>query len=329
MKTFSLLTSFIILSVGFSTAMAQQVLTFSDKDSLRVGDIFELTFVVEGNYSSLTYPSVDDFEDDLEILSRQRFQVASNRDSLVYKIQFFATEDVTISSKSIYLNLTEGDTTIATARVPLFFKPTLAEGDEEFRPLKPIFDFARSFWPVLIVLLLLALAGYFFYRWFKNRETKPEPSPVIEPKPFVHPLEYLKKELAALPKPGSLHEKSQFEQFYIKLGDAIRLYVKRVYEFPALEMTTREITDNLQKGLAGSEIIKITRSVLNEADMVKFANFKPDSDQAENVLKKANEFVEIATKSDHQKIEYLKFQYQQEVEKMSMNGNEHQIDKVD
>jgi hypothetical protein len=100
-----------------------------------------------------------------------------------------------------------------------------------------------------------------------------------------------------LPATSSLKEKADYEDYYIRLGDAIRLYIKRVYEFPALEMTTREITQNLQKELASSAIIKITRSVLNEADMVKFANFKPDPAQADGVLAKAGEFVEIASVS--------------------------------
>lgn len=328
-KKFSLLTTFIFVSLSLSTAPAQQVLTFTDKDSLRVGDIFELTYVVEGNYSSLSYPTIDDFEEDLEVLSRRRYQVSSNRDSLVYRIQFFATENVTISAKSISLNLSDGDTTLSTARVPLFFNPTLAEGDEEFRPLKPIFDFARSAWPVIVFLLLLAVAGYFFYRWYQKREAEPEPTPVEPPEPFINPLVQLRKTLESLPETGTLHEKKEFEQYYIKLGNAIRLYIKRVHQFPAMEMTTREITENLQKELASTEIIKITRSVLNEADMVKFANFKPDSGQAQNVLRKANDFAEAAAKSDSQKIEYIKFKYQEEIEKMSMNGNKTQTDKVD
>lgn len=311
MKTVSLFVSYLFLSTILSTTLAQQVLTFTDKDSLQVGEVFELTFVVEGNFNSLSYPDIDDFEEDLEVLSRQRFQVAANRDSLVYRIQFFASENITISPKEITLYSDNSDTTITSSRTPLFFKTILTEGDEEFKPFKPIFDFARSFLIYLIVALGLLIGGYFFYRWYTNQEPQPTLKPVSPPAPFVNPLRILKESLAQLPDPQSLFEKKQFEEYYIKLGDAIRLYIKRVYEFPALEMTTREITINLQKELASSTIIKITRSVLNEADMVKFANFKPDSEQAENVFKKAMEFVDTASTADREKIEYMKFKYEE------------------
>lgn len=319
---------FLVLSALLSPLNAQQVLTFSDKDSLRVGDLFELTFVVSGDYNSLSYPTVDEFEDNLDVISRQRFQVAANRDSLVYTIQFFATENLTISPKQIQLAGGDTDTTLTTSRVPLNFKATVAETDDEFRALKPIFDFARALWPVILMVILLILAGFLFYRWFQNREPAPEPKPVKKPVPFINPLEQLKGSLGALPQTTALKEKSDYEQYYIKLGDAIRLYIKRVYQFPALEMTTREITENLRKELANNDLIKITRSVLNEADMVKFANFKPTQDLAENVLGKASQFVETATDSDHQRINYIEFRYQEEQDKLVFEEKNENTDQL-
>ena len=312
MKPFSLLYLLLIFFASLAApAHAQSVHTYVDSDSLQVGDIFELTYVVEGVYSSLSYPTEDQFEDNLEVLSRQRFQPAANRDSLVYRIQFFGTENITIASKEITLHRSDTDTTLETNRVPLFFKTVLAEGEEEFRPFKPIFEFARSLWPFLISLLLLAIAGYLFYRWYTARETKPEPAPVSPPPPFENPLNKLLDQLSELPETSALSEMEDYEKYYIRLGDAIRLYIKRVYEFPALEMTTREIVLNLQKELASTEIIKITRSVLNEADMVKFANFRPSRELADNVLNKARQFAETARANDTEKIEYLRIRHEE------------------
>ena len=192
MKTVSLFITYLFISTILSTTLAQQVLTFTDKDSLQIGEIFELTFVVEGNFNSLSYPDTDDFEEDLEVLSRQRYQVAANRDSLVYRIQFFASENITIAPKEITLYSENSDTTITSSRTPLFFKTILAEGDEEFKPFKPIFDFARSFWIYLIVAMALIAGGYYFYKWYTTREPEPTPKPVSPPAPFVNTLRILK-----------------------------------------------------------------------------------------------------------------------------------------
>lgn len=309
MKFFSL---FFIFLLAAPFLFAQQVHTFVDKDSIRVGEQFELTYLVQGSYEGLTYPSEDDFGEDLEVLSRQRYQTASRADSIVYRIQFFATEDITLPSKEIILHRSESDTTLTTSRVPLFFKSVLASEDEEFRPLKPIFDFARSIWPVILALLLLAVAGWLVYRWYTRREPEREPvAPPPPPEPFSDPLLELRDQLGTLPEPHRLETFEEFEQFYIRLGDAIRRYLKRVHDIPALEMTTGEITRALQQENAPFLMIKITRNVLNQADMVKFANFKPDQDHAGEVLSKAQEFADTAAVNDNDRIDYMRRQYEE------------------
>ncbi len=308
--TFSVLILILFISQGF----AQTVHTYVDKDSVRVGDIVTFTIVFDGEYSSVTYPDASAFEvdNDIELISRQRFQLSERRDSLVYRLQFFAVDDVTIGRKAIQLQTTAGDTTVYTTPVPLFFKTILAEGDDEFRPFKPIFDFARVWWPYLLLILLAAALIYYIYQRNKNREPKPvaKPIPASPPKPFENPLLVLKNTLAKLADISSLQTREDYEQFYIAIGDAIRLYIKKVYKFHALEMTTREINLELQKELAPSEILTITRSVLNEADIVKFANFQPTNEQAKKAYQKAMEFVNTAEIVHRDQIRYMKYKYE-------------------
>ena len=289
----------------------QQVHTYVDTDSLRVGDIFHYTIVFDGTYQDVAYPARDDFEPELEFISRERYQVSERRDSLVYRLQFFGTEDLTISRKQIHLQTADRDTVLQTSMVPLFFNTTLAEGDEEFRPFKPLFDFARNWWLLILTLILFAVAAYYLYRWYQNREVeeKPDPVPAQKPEPFISPLDELKEAVESLSGVYSLDTEEDFENFYIRLGDAIRYYLKRVYKITALEMTTREIIDALHQELAPSEIITITRKVLNEADMVKFANFHPDTEMAKSVLKKAKAFIETAEVANRDQIRYMKFKH--------------------
>ncbi|MCC5941073.1 MAG: hypothetical protein JJU37_05975 [Balneolaceae bacterium] len=306
-----LFTSALILSLFSVTGYAQTVHTYVDRDSVRVGDIVTYTLVFDGEYSAVSYPDASAFEEDIELVSRQRFQLSERRDSLVYKLQTFAVEDITIGRKAIQLQTADGDTTVYTTPVPLFFKTILAGDDEEFRPFKPIFDFARVWWPYLLLLFIAAIAAYYFYNWYKNRETEPveEPLPIVPPKPFENPLLVLKNTISKLADLTKLHSREDYEQFYVAIGDAIRLYIKKVYKFPALEMTTREINLELQKELAPTEIISITRSVLNEADIVKFANFQPSNEQASQAHNKAMEFIKTAEIVHRDQIRYMKYQY--------------------
>ncbi|NBB77659.1 MAG: hypothetical protein GVY02_09790, partial [Bacteroidetes bacterium] len=73
---------------------AQQVHTYVDADSLQVGDTFQYTVLLNGNYESADFPAEEDFEEELTLLSMQRYQTPSGTDSLVYNLQFFAVEDI-------------------------------------------------------------------------------------------------------------------------------------------------------------------------------------------------------------------------------------------
>lgn len=303
------------------SAQAQQIHTFVETDSLQVGDQFTLSIVLEGNYVLQNYPDADAFHEDIEMQNRQRFQAAANRDSIVYTLQFFSLEDITIDRLRFELQ----DTTLQSSRVPLFFKTTLAEDDAEFRPFKPIFDFTRSYWPWILTLLLAAVLGYFLYKKLKERAQKDTFMPVpFNEKPFVNPLHELEKSVQAIAsEPPPVNEK-EFEQFYIRLGDAIRLYLKRVYEFPALEMTSGEIVRKLQELRASSDLIKKVKKVLYDADMVKFAKFNPASDQVSDAIKTGKDFVETARTIDSERIGYLEHLHNEEQKELQEKHEEHE-----
>ena len=312
----------LILLFTAHSGFAQQVYTFVDTDSLSVGEIFEYTIVVDSREQLLSYPSEGDFEEEVELVDRTRYQVQANRDSLVYKLQFFGSEDLILERKSVLLSSASGDTTLLTNRVPIFFKTLLAEEDQEFRPMKPIFEFARSIYPYLIIFLILLLAGYLVYRYLKQRkETQEQVKPAYQPIPFKNPVSELKGELDQLKSIDDLSSFAEFERFYIKIGDAIRRYLKRVHEIPALEMTTSEITASLKKEFVSAEVISITRKVLNSADMVKFAHFEPTKEQAQSTLDKARTFIEIVSESDAEIIDQMRERHNMAESKKSEISN--------
>lgn len=289
---------------------AQQVQTYVDRDTLQVGDLLTYTIVINGSYSNIQLPDEDSFEEDLAVNSIQRYQTPAGKDSVVYNLQFFSVEDLTIGEKQISIQTETRDTTLATNPVALYFQSILASEDEEFRPMKPIFSFAIAWWPYILALILLLVAAYYFNNWYKTREIPEEPEPVEPPPPFSDPLEELKSAVSRLSDVESLQQDEEFENFYIELGDSIRRYLKRVYEIHALEMTTSEITRALQEEHAPPKIISITRKVLNEADVVKFANFRPGTEGAKSAWHTAQQFIETAEIINFEQIKYMKYKYE-------------------
>lgn len=298
-------------------ATAQNVSEFVRVDSLKVGDTFTYTLTLNKNetYDNVLFPDSADFGEPFEIRSRQHFKVTDFKDSLVYEIQFFGTQDTLLASLPVGMVSGADTSTVYTNPVPVYFKTVLQSENDDFRPLKPIFDFARAWWPYLLALILLGFAGWYLYRWYQTKmeEPGPAPKPSYTPKPFVNPLRELEQSIKQLHS-HTFDGEEDFKEFYITLGDAIRTYFEELYDIPALEMTSREIIYELESRMVDQRMIKQTRKVLRQADMVKFAKFQPSKEQTQISLSIAEEFVEVARKNDRGRVEQKRQKHQNEQE---------------
>lgn len=298
-------------------AEAQRISESATADSLNVGDVFDFSITLdrENDYDRIIFPDSSHFGELFEIRSRQQFRVTEYSDSLVYRLQFFGTGDTTLPAMPVFLVSGSDTTRLNTNPVPIYFKTVLQSEEEEFRPFKPIFDFAATWWPYILGLLLLIAAGWYLYQKYfaklKQQESKPEP--VFSPTPFHDPLNQLANNLQQL-KSFTFNSEEDFEHFYIKLGDSIREYFERLHNIPALESTSSEILRDLDRRSLDGELIDHTRKVLNEADMVKFARFTPTEEQAEKALQKADAFLKKARHIDGPKVDQLRRQHQLKIE---------------
>ncbi|MDZ7694503.1 MAG: hypothetical protein U5K69_25835 [Balneolaceae bacterium] len=311
------------LLVGFlalfqpPTAEGQNVNEFVQVDSLKVGDTFTYTLTLDKNqaYDNILFPDSSHFGDPFEIRSRQHFKVTDFKDSLIYNLQFFGTEDTRLSALPVGLVNGNDTSTVYTNPVPVYFKTVLQAETEDFRPLKPIFDFARAWWPYLLAVIILAFAGWYLYRWYQAKKEEPaaEPKSTFKPAPFKNPLTQLEDEIEELHS-YTFQNEEDFKQFYIHLGDAIRTYFEDLHDIPALESTSREIIYELESRMVNERMIKQTRKVLRQADMVKFAKFQPSKEQTRISLTIAEDFVEVARKNDKARIEQKRRTHQSEEE---------------
>lgn len=319
MKSTLFALTILLPSVFPGIVMSQQVHTYVSTDSASVGDIVNFILVIDKgqNHRNVILPDEAVFEGDFEITGRDRFRVAVTRDSLVYRLQYFALKDTRLPLLNITFTGGEADTTIQTPAIPLFFKSAL-DDDEDFKPFKPIFEFAAAIWGYLITLLILLIAGWYFYRYMRHRNNaQSEPDKNYVRQPFINPVIELEKELIRLSVDANPAKTGDFDRFYIELGDAIRGYFEDVYSIDALEMTSREILIELKQYPADQGIISITRTVLQDADMVKFAKFEPGISQSKKALELGLEFLNTVRKLDSNRLESMRLQHE-ELENQNM-----------
>lgn len=305
---------FVIIAPG----QAQNVREFTDRDTLKAGDTFQFSLTLDRSreYEGLSFPDSADFGPLFEIRSRQQYRVTPFKDSLLYELQFFGTADTVIPSLPLGLIENQDTSFVYSERVPVYFQSVLSEEEESLRPLKPIFEFAQAWGPFLLALLLLLLGAYLLYKYFlQSVEKEPEPAPPAEfiPAAFINPLKQLQKTIDKLEQ-QSIESEEEFEEFYIILGDAIRRYFENLHHIPALESTSRELLQQLKSNAIDKNLIDDTKSVLQEADMVKFARFQPTSRQAARALSKAADFLDRARKVDGPRVEHLRREHNARME---------------
>ncbi len=137
-----------------------------------------------------------------------------------------------------------------------------------------------------ILGLVLALAGYFLYKKYEERN-KAKPEEEIE---IIIPAHKI-----ALDKLHDLDEKNMWQSdikgYQSELTFIVREYLENRYKIPALESTTDEIVSAIKKKDLDKSQISEMKNILQVADLVKFAKSKPSLNIHQEFMNKSFEFV--------------------------------------
>ena len=293
---------------------AQTTTARVSNDSLTVGELFDLSIKlrVDQSYQRIIFPDSTAFPPIIEFIRSRQFRITDFADSVQYRLQFFADQDITIPPFPIILVSAADTNIIFTNPVPLYFKSVLPSEDAELKPLKPIFELSGFPWAWVIItlgLLLAAIVAYFAF--FKKKEVVVEPK-IIEVMPFHSPLASLEQQLMKLKNEYDLAVTKDYKYFYTTLSDSIREYFEELYNIPALESTSRELFRYMDAFGVDHEMIKSTRQVLNRSDMVKFAKFTPTLDDAWACYQFAIDFLDRARTVDASRISRKKALFEAE-----------------
>jgi hypothetical protein len=154
-------------------------------------------------------------------------------------------------------------------------------------PLSIPMSLLRMLLLALVPLLLVALL-YTLARRLRSRDEEPEPArPALERPAHEIALEAL----AALEGSGML-ERGEVKEYHIDVSDILRTYVERRFRVDALEMTTREVLQGLEREGVDDSFREGLSAFLDQCDMVKFAKVRPGPDQSRQVLELGRRIVQ-------------------------------------
>jgi hypothetical protein len=183
---------------------------------------------------------------------------------------------------------------VEVAKTPEIFievVTTLDEDASDVRDIKPPVSLAKSYFRLYIiiaiafgVLILAAIVIYYIYnRKHREIESIPEPLP-------SHQIAY--NELESL-RAMDLISKGQIKEYYYRLSNIVRHYIENRFKLMAPERTTEEfLVEMTVTGKLSGAHKELVGNFLEHCDMVKFAEYGPDSREIENSFNSAKKLVD-------------------------------------
>jgi len=185
----------------------------------------------------------------------------------------------TIETKPVIITVSGGkrQQMQPTASVPAAVPTVVSQS--QIKEIRVSLDFRpEKYLPYLILLAVLITAAYFI---IKKIKVKKQPKPVRQ-----QVSDYRKDALNRLDAAADFI-KTEPKLFYFEAYEVIRLFLSGKYNVSFNELTTQEIMKKLESAGAVKKDVQSIKELLQECDLVKFADYKPEIPEAVEVYEKA------------------------------------------
>lgn len=178
------------------------------------------------------------------------------------------------NSSNIYVKGVSIDTTMAYKNIKMPIKQNIT-----FKETTPFIGGG-------IILAALILLIIFIAKRLKKKDVAEE-----EQKILIPAITTAREKLNNL-KESNLCQSGRFKEYYTDLTDIVREYLEGQFNIGAVEMTSDEIMEEVQRIKLDNNLISKLRDCLQTSDLVKFAKASPDSSYNEAVFNDISNFVE-------------------------------------
>jgi hypothetical protein len=210
----------------------------------------------------------------------------------ILMVAAYKTGTLTFPPLQIPIRTPEGNKAAASSSpVEIQIQSVLSAKDRDLKDLKKQVEMREPFrWGIwLIILLTVGVLGISIWYFLKRRKITKAALPKL---PLRDPFEVAEEELKAL-REGGLPEGSMVKNFYVRLSEIVRRIIEAACAVSAVEQTTLEIMESLERSSRGTADYRDRlASLLDRCDFVKFAKYLPTKPELETALQDALQFLE-------------------------------------
>jgi hypothetical protein len=247
-----------------------------DTNAILIGE--QINFSISNTISETeVWPTYDAFlVDGIEIIKEGKLDTSDNLISQNFIITAW-------DSGSYYIPPIAFSATSKTQGLLLNVQTIILEEGAELKDIKQPMEAPigwSDIWPWLLGIVLLILIAYILKKYVF---TKKEALKIEKPKVIIPADIIALKELITLEK-AKIWQEGKIKEYHSSLSEIVRRYTEERFQFIALELTTDEIIDELKSKL-NQEQIQNLKTLLQRADLAKFAKSKPiESENTESML---------------------------------------------
>lgn len=285
---------FVAYSVSAQTAVEASL----DTNALVIGDqtFWRLLLEVDDGTDVLFPVYTDTLVDKVEMLEAHAPDTLSDDDGKLkiekrYLITSFDSGAYFLPPAPVIVNMKD---TLFADRLFLGVNTVSVDTAQAIKDIRMPYDvpfalspMAKKILLISAVVLLLAVAGYFLYRYYKRVKT----GDAEEPESLVDPREFALGKLYDL-QHQQLWKQQKHKEHQSLLTDTVREYIEYVYDVPALEMISDEIIEAMRQRNLNIKQLTVLRELLSLADFTKFAKYVPLDAEHEKAIESAIAFVE-------------------------------------
>lgn len=274
-----------------------------NRDTMEIGQQIEYSIAVRHRpQESIIGDPFIDFRD-FEVVQIRKYEPekagADRIDRWQYTLTTFRIDTFDIPPPKVALTDGRDTSVVEGIAKRLIVVSVLDTSIKDIRPEKPLFVGEINWWllSVYLLLILVGAAGliYFLYWLWQRRKQRQLAAPVA-PVVIRRPEEIALEELEKI-KSKRLVDKGEYKLFHTEVSTVVRTYIENKFHMQAMEMPTSELMRHFQRhDRLDSTHVSTLRALLEVADLVKFAKYKPSSSECADVMERAERFI-VSTSS--------------------------------